>query len=45
MVCSYEDGNVKKPIVLMGSGSGGLEELKDKFMDDNVAYALFRVVS
>ncbi len=44
--CGYRDGNVKKPeICLLGTGTGGTEEIKALFTEDNVVYALLRVVS
>ena len=45
----YEDCNVKKPIVLLGSGSGNgdespLDQLKALCPEDHVAYGYIRMV-
>jgi hypothetical protein len=45
-VASYEGGNTKKPIVLLGSGSGGSEsvdEMKALCPDNGVAYGYIRM--
>ena len=42
-VLGYEDGNVKNPIVILGVGSGGVDEFKELFKEDQIVYVLFRV--
>ena len=44
-VGSYEEKNPKKPIVLSGKGTDGLEGILPLLESDVVAYALLRVVS
>ena len=44
-VASYEDNDVKKPLILLGSGNEGLSALKEMLKSDIVAYGLLRVVS
>ena len=48
-MAGYEDSNVKKPIVLLGSGSGNgeespLDQLKALCPDNHVAYGYIRMV-
>ena len=38
----FEDGNLKKPLVLVGQGEGDIEEMKESLQDDQVHYALYR---
>jgi hypothetical protein len=42
-VASYEDNDVKKPLILLGSGNEGLSALKEMLKTDIVAYGLLRV--
>ena len=44
-VAGYDGGNIKNPIVLLGSGAGGIDELKALCADDAVVYGFYRVVS
>lgn len=39
----YEDGNIKKPLILLGSGDGSLEDLKEFCQDDKVVYGYIRM--
>ena len=49
-VACYEGANVKKPIILLGSGKGttadpaAVEEMKSVFPEDHVAYGYIRMV-
>ena len=44
-VAGYDGGNIRNPIVLLGSGAGGIDELKALCADDAVVYGFYRVVS
>jgi len=39
----YEDDDVKKPVVLVDRGSGGVDEFSSYLASDSIAYALVRV--
>ena len=44
-VAGYDGGNIRNPVVLLGSGAGGIDELKALCADDAVVYGFYRVVS
>jgi len=42
VAAGFEEGNLKKPLILVGQGEGDIEELKECLQDDQVHYALYR---
>ena len=44
-VAGYDGGNIRNPVVLLGSGTGGIDDLKALCADDAVVYGFYRVVS
>ena len=41
-VAGFEDGDLKKRLLLIAKGKGGVEELKDTLRDDQIMYAFYR---
>ena len=44
-MAGYDGGNIRNPVVLLGSGAGGIDDLKALCADDAVVYGFYRVVS
>jgi hypothetical protein len=44
VVAAYTDNDLSKPVDLVKSGTGGVEELKNELKPDAISYALVRVV-
>jgi len=44
LLISYRDGDVKKPLILLASGKGGVEEMNSSLTPDLIAYGLIRVI-
>ena len=40
----YEGNNPKNPLILLGSGKGTVEDIREFCKEDNAVYGLFRVV-
>ena len=43
-VVGYEGGSLRKPLVVLATGEGDIDELKANLADDAVAYGLYRAV-
>ena len=41
----YEGNNPKNSLILLGSGKGTVEDIREFCKEDNAVYGLFRVVS
>jgi len=44
VLISYQDGDVKKPLILVNTGNGGVEEMNSNLAPDLIAYGLIRVI-
>lgn len=42
VLATFENGNIKSPLTLAGTGSGDIEEFKECLQDDQVMYGLYR---
>lgn len=42
VLAGFENGDVKRPLVVTATGTGGIDELKDELDDCQVMYALYR---
>jgi len=42
LLCGFEDGNLRKPLILYDKGEGDINSLKEKIEDDKVMYGLYR---
>lgn len=42
VIGTFENGNIKNPLSLVGNGSGDIEEFKECLEDDKVMYGLYR---
>ncbi|KAJ3185836.1 hypothetical protein HDU85_001205 [Gaertneriomyces sp. JEL0708] len=43
IVGAYQGGDIAQPITLLGSGTGGADEMKNLFAPDSICYGLIRV--
>ena len=41
-LAGFEDNNLKRPLTLVAKGTGGIADLQDSLLDDQVMYALYR---
>ena len=41
---AFEDGNVKRPLNLVATGSGSIEEIRAHLEEDQIVFGLFRVL-
>jgi hypothetical protein len=44
VIGTYKDNDISKPVVLMASGTGDCNEMKEHFAPDKICYALIRVI-
>lgn len=42
ILATFEDGQPKKPLILVATGTGDIDELKESLQDDQVMYGLYR---
>jgi len=44
VIGTYQDDDISKPVVLMASGTGDCDEMKENFVPEKICYSLLRVI-